>query len=135
MISIVEKDRNYLRFLWFDDVLSSEPKLIQNRYARVVFGVNSSLFLLNRPTFKHEAAEKTFAQLILNAFYVDNISGEEFSEEKSIKLYKKFKLCFIEGHFCQRKWRTKNSRGCDYIQSNFDSSEKNTKQGKILEIS
>ena len=66
-------------------------------------------------------------------FYVDDFC-REFSEEKSIEFCKKVKLHFIEGHFHYTKWRINNSKVCDYIQSNFDSSEKNAKQ-RILEIS
>ena len=36
-ISINENDRDYLRFLWFDDVFSDSPKVIRNRFARVIF--------------------------------------------------------------------------------------------------
>ena len=46
-ISISENDRDYLRFLWFD-VFSDSPKLVRNRFARVIFGVTSSPFLLNQ---------------------------------------------------------------------------------------
>ena len=33
--------------MWFDDVFATEPKMVRNRFARVIFGVTSSPFLLN----------------------------------------------------------------------------------------
>ena len=45
-MGIKETDRNYLQFLWVDDILKENPKLIRSRFARVVFGGTSSPFLL-----------------------------------------------------------------------------------------
>ena len=47
-ISIEKNDRDFLRFLLFDDVFSNTPKIVRNRFARVIFGVTSSPFLLNQ---------------------------------------------------------------------------------------
>ena len=46
-ISIAPMERNYLKFLWYDDVFSDSPKLKRLTFARVIFGVTSSPFLLN----------------------------------------------------------------------------------------
>ncbi|XP_025829705.1 uncharacterized protein LOC112904277 [Agrilus planipennis] len=51
-ISIHEKDRNFLRFLW----VNSEGKEVVFRHRRVVFGVNSSPFLLGA-TIDHHLSE------------------------------------------------------------------------------
>ena len=29
----------FLRFLWFDNVFSEQPKIVRNQFARVIFGV------------------------------------------------------------------------------------------------
>ena len=52
MISMTERDRDFLRFLWIDDISKVNPDVIIMRFARVTFGVSSSLFLLNA-TIKH----------------------------------------------------------------------------------
>ena len=39
MISVSEKDREVLRFLWVRDLLDDPPPYIVVRFARVVFGV------------------------------------------------------------------------------------------------
>lgn len=51
-VSVAKEDRDVLRFLWFDDVKKEYPEIIVLRFARVVFGVSSSPFLLNA-TVKH----------------------------------------------------------------------------------
>ena len=52
MISVANEDRDALRFLWVSDVTSDNPSIVTLRFARVVFGVSSSPFLLNA-TIKH----------------------------------------------------------------------------------
>ena len=46
-ISIIPEHRNYLRFLWVDDVFKNSPSTVKLRLARVVFSVTSSYFSLN----------------------------------------------------------------------------------------
>ena len=46
-ISMDNDDRDYLRFLWLDNVSSDQPTITKNRFARVIFGVTSSPFCLN----------------------------------------------------------------------------------------
>ena len=44
---VAQEDRYVLRFLWVDDVKAPLPRLIALWFARVVFGVSPSPFLLN----------------------------------------------------------------------------------------
>ena len=52
MIRVAEKDRDALRFLWFDNPYLVTPQIVPYRFTRVVFGVASSPYLLNA-TIKH----------------------------------------------------------------------------------
>ena len=52
VVSVADEDKDVLRFLWLDDVNSELPRIKVLRFARVVFGVSSSPFLLNA-TIKH----------------------------------------------------------------------------------
>lgn len=123
MINVEENDRDYLRFLWWDtngrrSVVGPSggpdangpgggpdgmggPK--EYRHARVVFGVNSSPFLLAAvlehhlsqvPVEKHEVAQK-----LLESMYVDNLLSsfdtiEEYEhfKEEAIKIMKEAKF-------------------------------------------
>ena len=46
-ISVAERDRDVLRFLWVDDLAKDPPDVRILRFTGVVFGVLSSPFLLN----------------------------------------------------------------------------------------
>ena len=105
-ISIEPMERNYLRFLWYDDVFSDFPKLKRLWFAREIFGVTSLPLLLNGTSRKHIGNYKydeVFVGKIENSFYVDNFSGEETSFEAAIELYKKLRVRFAEGYFDLRK--------------------------------
>lgn len=53
MITVDEEDRDVLRFLWIEDMECETPRMTVLRFARVVFGVASSPFLLNA-TIRHQ---------------------------------------------------------------------------------
>ena len=46
-IEVDKEDRDFLRFLWFDDVYDPTSKVVLYRFYFVVFGLNASPFLLN----------------------------------------------------------------------------------------
>ena len=52
-VSVHKKDRECLRFLWFDNVFSYQPKIVRNTFARVIFGVTCSPFLVNEAIRKY----------------------------------------------------------------------------------
>ena len=134
-ISINEEHRDFLRFLWFDDVFADEPTIVRNRFARVIFGVTSSSFLLNGVIRKHTETysyDEEFMQQVLNSFYVDDFSGGANNLEKAYELFKKLKLRFLEGLFNLRKWRTNNPVLRQLIDPNC---EINCLNSKILGIS
>ena len=91
-ISINPNDRNYLRFLWFEDVFAKVPKIFRNRFSRVLFGMSCSSYLLNGTVQKHAKTYDFHFELInkvVNCCYVDNFFGGENSFKKGFELYKK----------------------------------------------
>ena len=46
-IRIKETDRNFLRFLWIDDLEKNNPNVVIKRFTSVVFGLNCSPFLMS----------------------------------------------------------------------------------------
>ena len=46
-ISVAKEHQNFLYFFWFDDIFDIGPSIIVYRFTRVIFGLNSSPFLLN----------------------------------------------------------------------------------------
>ena len=53
MVAVDEEDRDALRFLWIRDISGESPELLFLRFARVVFGVTTSPFLLNATINSH----------------------------------------------------------------------------------
>lgn len=53
IVAVEEGDRDVLRFLWAKDINCNPPNLEVLRFARVVFGVASSPFLLNATIHHH----------------------------------------------------------------------------------
>ena len=69
------EDRDYLLFLWVDNIESSEPTIKEYRFGRVVFGVALSPFLLNA-TVRHHLTnsnlDERFVHDVLRSLYVDD---------------------------------------------------------------
>ncbi len=109
-VEVNEKDRDCLRFLWVNDILNDDREVIIYRFCRVVFGLNSSPFLLNA-TLRHHVSkyndlDPEFVLKVLESFYVDDLVSGEKSEEQALELYQKTKCRMAEGGFNLRKWLT-----------------------------
>ena len=130
-IGIKETDSDYLQFLWVNEILKENPKIISNRFACVAFGVTS----LNAATRKHNnqytTADPDYVQKTLLSF-IDDFNGGEFSIDTAFELYKKLKLRFLEGHFNLRKWRTNNQKLHEKINETESILEKVLQNSKIL---
>ena len=72
-----------------------------------------------------------FVNKILNCFYVDDFTGSESNFYKTLDLFKKLKLKFLDGHFHLRKWRTNDSKLRKIISENTSNS---LQTGKIIGI-
>ena len=74
MIEVQENDRDFLRFLWWQDPVQQTVRVY--RHKRVVFGVNCSPFLLAvvlELHLKSAVGDQTeIAEKLLKSFYVDN---------------------------------------------------------------
>lgn len=120
MISMTEKDRDVLRFLWVDDVSKPNPETIVLRFTRVVFGVASSHFLLNA-TIRHHLENHATIQpdlvsKLLRSTYVDDIVTGAESEEAAYELYKESKQLLRGAEFNLRKFVSKSSLLRDKIK-------------------
>ena len=105
MVSVASKDRDVLRFLWFSDVFSDQPNLIQLRFARVV---TSSPYLLNATLRHHiEQYRGTHPDLVetfSKAAYVDDIVTGADDKEQALALFSTAKEILADGGFNLRKF-------------------------------
>ena len=123
MVAMSRKDRDVLRFLWFDDVLSDQPNLVQLRFTRVVFGVSSSPYLLNA-TIRHHLeqyreAHPLLVEKLAKAAYVDDIVTGAGNEEEAHQLFTEAKEILQQGGFNLRKFCSNST----FLQMKIDGQE------------
>ena len=110
MVSVQEKDRDSLRFLWTHDVSREAPEVVTLRFARVVFGVNASPFLLNATidhhVRKYQESDPLFVDKFLSSIYVDDVSLGSGDVESTYELYLKSKSRLAEARLKLRKFVT-----------------------------
>ena len=87
MVAVNSEDQDILMFLWVDDITKEEPKLVTYRFARVMFGISSSPFLLNATIKFHldsfrESHELVVEWLLLSTYVDDIISGASSEDVK-----------------------------------------------------
>ena len=109
-IAISEEHRDFLRFLWVSDPISSNPDIVPLRFARVVFGVTSCPFILNA-TIRHHVnryllSDPEFVYELLRSLYVDDYASGCESIPKALDLARKIKSRLSVGGFNMRKWQT-----------------------------
>ena len=85
-IQIKPDDRDMLRFLWFDDVNSPDPCIVQFRFCRLPFGLRPSPSILGGTVRKHlENYRESHPDIveILKELYVDDLSSGADTIEKA----------------------------------------------------
>ena len=109
-IEIHPEDRDCLRFLWLKDIHSPDPEVITLRFQRVVFGCNSSPFLLNAVLRHHinryVEQDPEFVRKLLGGFFVDDLVTGGKDTQDTLTLYEKAKERMKSGGFSLRKWKT-----------------------------
>ena len=107
-IEVVPEERDFLRFLWIDDINSSNPEILTLRFSRLVFGLVCSPFILNvtlrNHLLKYENIDPEFVHNVIRALYVDDFASGKNSVKDCFELYQKLKSRFSEGGFNMRKW-------------------------------
>ena len=84
MVSVEERDCDALSFLWVHNVEEDPPKIHPLRFTRVVFGVS----VLFNATIRHHLERyrnslPDLIQLVLDSFYVDDLTAGADSEEEA----------------------------------------------------
>ena len=90
-------------------------------------------YLLNGTICKHGQKydfDIDFMNTVFNSFYVDDFVGGENRLEGAFLLFKKSKLCFLEGLFHLKKWGTNDLK----LRGEFISDSNSTEISKVLGI-
>ena len=135
-VAIAPEHRDVLRFLWIDDILTDNPQMVIRRFTRVVFGVNSSPFLLNG-TIRHHLnsyldSDPVFVEDVLHSLYVDDLASSKPDGTSAYELYSKLKTRFKKAGFNMRKWLTNDQELADRINAEED--QWGSQQQPILEF-
>ena len=132
-IEINPSDRDCLRFLWVSSLDSETQDIEIYRYNKVVFGVNSSPFLLNAvlryhlEKFKDEDPE--FVARLIEGFYVDDLVTGAEKVEEAFTLYIKARNRMKEGGFTLRKWQSSKPALLQKMEEHEGSAEKDLSSG------
>lgn len=108
MISVAEEDRNYQKFLWWENYEQKKMKVF--RHCRVVFGMNCSPFILaavldhHLKTVSHEKRE--VAKILHDSFYVDNSVVSVDTEEEYQFFRSEAVQILAEARMELRQWET-----------------------------
>ena len=102
-IRVAVEDRDYLRFLWVDNIDEDNPKIVVLRFCSVVFGVTCSPCLLGGTITHHmEKYASTFwdiiAQFLQDLYMDDEVTGSQTIEE-AFQFYFYSKIFMKEGSF------------------------------------
>ena len=103
MVQLREEDRDYTRFLWFDNPVDPDSNLIIFRFRVVLFGVKSSPFLLNATIRKHSLVVNDKYDL-KKGLYADNLIHTEESENKLVQFFHDSSDIFAEAHLYLKEW-------------------------------
>ena len=122
-IRIKKEERDYLRFLWISDIHEDNPKIVVKRFTSVIFGVNSSPFLLNATIVTHMEKFVKYQDVVntfLRDLYVDDSVTGAQSLTEAFELYLISKKLMKEGGFVLKKWTTNN----DELRKKIHTAEK-----------
>ena len=126
--SVHKKDSEFFKSLWFDNdffFFLDQPKILRKRFARVIFGVTFSPFLLNEAIKKHVKNQEfdiDFVNKIFNCFDVDDFKCGQSNFYKTLDIFKKLKLIFLDRHSHLREWRTNDLKLRKVISENTSNS-------------
>ena len=110
MISVSPSDRDSLIILWTEDLYAEDLKIQKLKFARVVFGVSCSPFLLNATLRHHVEKYRTshpgLVNILTESTYVDDVIFGADTEAEAHELYRSSKEVTSNGQFNLRKFVT-----------------------------
>ena len=130
-IAIKGKDRDVLRFLWYDDISKEKPSIVQFRHRRLIFGLKCSPSLLSA-TIRHNVEEYRNSHpevvKILSNLYADDPSCGAVSATKAFGIYQQAKEIMLQAGFNLRKWNSNDKGLLEQINAIEQAGQNNTKE-------
>eukprot|EP00795_Rhopilema_esculentum_P009997 gene9997-18624_t len=117
-IEVKDSDRDALRFLWYDDVNSASPNVVQFRIKRLSFGLTCSPGILGATIRYHVnlfADQHPKSTKVLNRLYCDDLSCGAASIDEAFEIYQNCQAIMEKGGFNLRKWNSNKAALLDKI--------------------
>ena len=132
-IELDQQHRNLVRLLWFKNIENIDYKnfenneLIELRFTRILFGVNSSPFLLAATLLHHmklyESIDPEFVKKVIDDFHVDDLISGAKTEGEAFEFYCKTKERLQDASFNLRKFKSNSKNLESLVQEKFGKSE------------
>ena len=109
--------------IWFDNFFTENPDIKILGFARLVFGLSSSPFVLNITVkihlekFMNDAQKRKVIIKLLRDLYIDDVMSSINDAKEGIKFYETSKSCLLSGKFDLRKCVTNNENLQTFINS------------------
>ena len=132
-ITLNPTDRNCTRFLWRKDGNLREPITVY-RSTRVLFGLNSSPYLLNATVDFHLSkyqGKYDVVDKLKSSVYIDDIICGAFSDEEAIQDIKDTNYLMSLASMNLKKWNTSSQNVANYLISS-DTGKDPTENIKVL---
>ena len=121
MVSVAAHERDCLKYLWFEDILADNLKMVIKRFTRAVFGVISSPFLLNGTLKSHIESylseDPEFVKKILASLYVDDLNSGASTIVEAFELYMKSKSRMKDAGFNLCTWISNSKQLMSQIEA------------------
>ena len=101
--------------LWYDSITADNPSIVAFRFTRILFGLNSSPFILGGTLQMHMSKydfsyrDIDLVHKFIRDLYKDNTTNTFKDIDTAIMFYNKTKMYLSEGGFELRKWITNDS--------------------------
>ena len=117
--------------LWYDSITADNPSIVAFRFTRILFGLNSSPFILGGTLQMHMSKydfsyhDIGLVHKFIRDLYKDNTTNTFKDIDTAIMFYNKTKMYLSEGGFELRKWVTNDSTIRDLLHQNETSYQLN----------
>ena len=130
-IEVNQSHRDFLRFLWYNSITADNPSIVAFHFTRMLFGLNSSPFILEGTLQMHMSKygftyhDIDLVQKFIRDLYMDDTTNTFKDIDTALMFYNKIKMYLSEGGFESRKWETNDNTIRDFLHQNETSYQLN----------
>ena len=106
-VGLNPEDRDYVRFLWWENPQDPQSEIITYRFKSVLFGSTSSPFLLQATLQRHfEMTNSPVKDDLKKGFYADNFSTSTDDEDYLFVIHQEATKCLDEATMPLQEWNS-----------------------------